>query len=319
MKLTSLFTSAILILILNSTSVFSQGCSDAGLCSFNMAEHDSTKTDEMRYTLGLSNTIGIGDEAVLINSTGFELGATYSDFGIVAKIPFTFTSGTLGQTNGLGDLTVLLSSKLYTVDDFSLSLAGGVKLATNNADLLNEDDLSMPMVYQTSNGTNDVILLLAANIDDWVISTGVQIPLNRNENTFINNSSLVDPVPVPGVSEEYYVNWINYQSSRNFKRGSDVMLKIEKYFTVQDDLKLMAGILPVYRLSESKYENYRGDDVTIMNSDGLTLNIIAGLNYKVTDKHTFGLNIGFPVVTREVRADGLTRALVANIDFKFEL
>ncbi|MEZ4725470.1 MAG: hypothetical protein R2863_12520 [Candidatus Kapaibacterium sp.] len=317
MKLTLLISTTILLLILNATSVLSQGCSDAGLCSFNMVEHDSTVTDEMHYTLGLSNTIGIGDESVLINSTGVEFGANYSDFGIVAKIPFTFTSGTLGQTNGLGDLTVLLSSKLYSEENLSLSVAGGVKIATNKADLRNEDDLSMPMVYQTSNGTNDVILLLAANIDEWVFSTGVQIPLNRNENTFIENSALVEPIT--GFSDEYYLNWKNYQSSRNFKRGSDVMLKIEKYFTIQDDLKFMAGILPVYRLVESIYEDYNGNDITIMNSDGLTLNIIAGLNYKVTEKHTFGLNIGFPVVTREIRADGLTRALVANVDFKFNL
>ena len=317
MKLTLLISTTILLLLLNATSVLSQGCSDAGLCSFNMVEHDSTVTDEMHYTLGLSNTIGIGDESVLINSTGVEFGANYSDFGIVAKIPFTFTSGTLGQTNGLGDLTVLLSSKLYSEENLSLSVAGGVKMATNKADLRNEDDLSMPMVYQTSNGTNDVIFLLAANIDDWVVSTGLQIPLNRNENSFIENSALVEPIP--GFSDEYYLNWKNYQSSKNFKRGSDVMLKIEKYFNVQNDLKLMAGILPVYRLVESIYEDYKGNDITIMNTVGLTLNIIAGLNYKVTEKHTFGLNIGFPVVTREIRADGLTRAMVANVDFKFEL
>ena len=317
MKLTLLISTTILLLLLNATSVLSQGCSDAGLCSFNMVEHDSTGTDEMHYTLGLSNTIGVGDESVLINSTGVEFGANYSDFGIVAKIPLTFASGTLGQTNGLGDLTVLLSSKLYSEENLSLSVAGGVKMATNKADLRNEDDLSMPMVYQTSNGTNDVIFLLAANIDDWVVSTGLQIPLNRNENSFIENSALVEPIP--GFSDEYYLNWKNYQSSKNFKRGSDVMLKIEKYFNVQNDLKLMAGILPVYRLVESIYEDYKVNDITIMNSDGLTLNIIAGLNYKVTEKHTFGLNIGFPVVTREIRADGLTRAMVANVDFKFEL
>ena len=304
-----------LVLSTATTVAYSQGCSDAGLCSINLSNEDST-TSESKFTFGLSNTIGIGDESVLINSTGLEIGASYSDFGIIAKIPFTFTTGTLGQTNGLGDLTFLLSSKLYSGDDIALSLAGGVKIATNNADLRNEDDFTMPMVYQTSSGTNDVILLLAASIDDWVLSTGVQIPLNRNENSFEEKSALVDLGPNP---KQYYLEWGNYQSSRNFKRGSDVMLKIEKYFTIEDDLKFMAGLLPIYRLAESVYEARNGDDIVIMNSDGLTLNIIAGLNYKVTEKHTFGLNIGFPVVTREVRADGLTRALVANIDFKFAL
>ncbi|MER3330164.1 MAG: hypothetical protein RIF34_11340, partial [Candidatus Kapaibacterium sp.] len=137
------------------------------------------------------------------------------------------------------------------------------------------------------------------------------------ENSFIENSALVEPIP--GVSDDYYMNWKNYESSRNFKRGSDVMLKIEKYFELKEDLKLMAGVLPVYRLAESIFEDRSGEDITIMNSDGLTFNIIAGLNYKVTDKHTFGLNIGFPLATREVRADGLTRALVASVDFKFNL
>jgi len=295
---------------------YSQGCSDAGLCSFNLADTDSLSSDEMRYTLGLSNTLGIGDESVLINSTGVEFGVNYSDFGVIAKIPFTFTSGTLGQTNGLGDLTLLISTKIYSTDGFGLSLAGGAKIATNDANLLNEDNLAMPMVNQTSNGTNDAIFLLAANIDSWVVSTGVQIPLNRNENTFEDRSDIVDPIPN---SSEYYSNWQNYESSRNFKRGGDVMLKIEKYFEVNEDLKLMGGVLPVYRLAESIYEDSSGNDITIMNSDGLTFNIIAGLNYEVSDRHSFGLNVGFPLMTREVRADGLTRAMVADVDFKFEL
>lgn len=305
--------SIIMLFIANST--YSQGCSDAGLCSISLSDVDST-SNENRFTFGLSNTTGVGDEAVLINSTGVEFGATYSAFGFIAKIPFTFTKGTLGQTNGLGDLSVLISSKLYSADDFGLSVVGGVKLATNNSDLKNEDERSLPMVYQTSNGTNDILLLLAANIDDWVISSGVQIPLNRNENSFEEKSEIIDPGPNP---PQYYLEWQNYQSSRNFKRGSDVMLKIEKYFAVEDDLKFMVGVLPVYRLSESIYKSYNGDDITIMNTDGLTLNIIAALSYKVTERHTFGLNFGFPVVTREVRADGLTRAFVANVDFKFAL
>lgn len=315
MNKSTLFALIVLIWASTSFDLFSQGCSDAGLCSINLSD-DKPNSEETKFTLGLNNTIGIGDESVLINSTGIEFGANYSNFGFTAKIPFTFTTGTLGQTNGLGDLTLLLSSKIYTLDSFALSIIGGVKLATNNANLLNEDELSMPMVYQTSGGTNDIILLIAANIDEWVISTGMQIPTNRNENTFEDRSALIDPLPN---TNKYYQEWQNYQSSRNFKRGSDVMLKIEKYFEVKDDLKLMAGVLPVYRLTESIYENRDGEDIKIAGTDGLTLNLIAGLSYKVTEKHTLGLNIGFPVVTREVKADGLTRALVANIDFKFAL
>lgn len=313
-SISSLFAIIITLLTYQYNSL-AQGCSDAGLCSINLNDEDTTS--KVNYYIDLFNAVGVGDESVFINSTGVEFGIKYSDFGFLAKLPYTITNGNLGQTNGFGDLTLLISSIIYSKDDLVLSLAGGVKIATNEADLRNQDNLPMPMAFQTSNGTNDIIALFSANYSNWVLSTGVQIPLDRNKNSFINKSTLVDPIP--GVFDYYYLNWSKYESSRNFKRGSDAMLKIEKYFEVNEGLKLMVGVLPVHRLSESVYEDFGGEDITIKNTNGLTLNIISSANYEIAENLSLGLNLGFPIVTRKVRADGLTRAIVANFDFKIKL
>jgi hypothetical protein len=273
---------------------------------------DSTNETSNMY-LSLSNSIGIGDNSVLINSTGVSLSYSTNDFTLSVGVPFVITSGDLGSTSGLGDVLITLGTNLYSDGDLSWNATFGGKIATNNADLKNGEGLPMPMVNQTSQGTNDMIFLTSLRSGDWQVTTGVQTPLNRNENSFTNEIVFEEFSPE---TEDYFSNRGIYESSRNFKRGSDVMLKIEKFFELNDDLKLMGGVLPVYRLENSVYENETtGNDIEIIDSDGLTVNIIGSMDYRVSDVSSFKLNLGFPVLTRTVRADGLTRAIVATISY----
>ena len=293
---------------------YSQGCSDAGLCSIDGGHGTMDSTVESSgMSVSLSNSVGIGDNSVLINSTGVSFSYSSDDFSITAGVPFVITSGDLGSTSGLGDVLLTLGTNLYSDEDISWNATFGGKIATNNADLKNENGLPMPMVNQTSMGTNDLIFLTSLKTGEWQFTTGVQTPLNRNENSFTNDIVFEEFSPE---SEDYFENRGIYEPSRKFQRGSDVMLKIEKFFDLNDDLKVMGGILPVYRLENSVYESeLTGEDVEIIDSDGLTLNIIGSMNYKVSDISSFKLNLGFPVITRTVRADGLTRAIVATISY----
>ena len=293
---------------------YSQGCSDAGLCAIDGGHSAMDSTIESSgMSVSLSNSIGIGDNSVLINSTGVSFSYSSDDFSISAGVPFVITSGDLGSTSGLGDVLITLGTHLYSDDDLSWNATFGGKIATNNADLKNENELPMPMVNQTSMGTNDLIFLTSLKTGEWQFTTGLQTPLNRNENSFTNDIVFEEFSPE---KEDYFENRGVYEPSRKFKRGSDVMLKIEKFFDLNDDLKVMGGILPVYRLENSVYESeLTGEDVEIIDSDGLTLNIIGSMNYKVSDISSFKLNLGFPVITRTVRADGLTRAIVATISY----
>ena len=57
--------------------------------------------------------------------------------------------------------------------------------------------------------------------------------------------------------------------------------------------------------------------VDIEGSDGLTLNLTADARYKLSDTWALEASFGSPLVTREARPDGLTRALVANMGLRF--
>jgi len=308
------FTFAISVMLISTQFSYSQGCSDAGLCSIDGGHSDMDNTTEQsNINLSLSNSIGIGDNSVLINSTGINVAYSADDFTLSAGVPFVITSGDLGSTSGLGDLLLTLGTNLYSDEEISWNATFGGKIATNNADLKNSDGLPMPMVNQTSQGTNDMIFLTSLRSGSWQFTTGVQTPLNRNENSFTNEIVFEEFSPE---TEDYFSNRGIYESSRKFKRGSDVMFKIEKFFDLNEDLKLMGGVLPVYRLSNSIYEERStGNDIEISDSDGLTVNIIGSMDYRVSKVSSFKLNFGFPVLTRTVRADGLTRALVATVSY----
>lgn len=307
-------TFAFSAMFLGTQLSYSQGCSDAGLCSIDGGHSDmDNATETSNINLSLSNSIGIGDNSVLINSTGINVAYSTDDFTVSAGVPFVITSGDLGSTSGLGDVLLTLGTNLYSDDDISWNATFGGKIATNNADLKNSDGLPMPMVHQTSQGTNDMIFLTSLRSGSWQVTTGVQTPMNRNENSFDNDISMIR---LTGENKEYYMNIGEYEPSHKFKRGSDVMFKLEKFFDLNEDLKLMGGVLPVYRLNNSVYEERStGNDKEISDSDGLTVNIIGSMDYRVSKVSSFKLNFGFPVLTRTVRADGLTRALVATVSY----
>jgi len=52
-------------------------------------------------------------------------------------------------------------------------------------------------------------------------------------------------------------------------------------------------------------------------SEGLTLNLTADLRYQLNSSWWLEASMGSPLVVREVRPDGLTRALVANVGLRY--
>jgi hypothetical protein len=79
------------------------------------------------------------------------------------------------------------------------------------------------------------------------------------------------------------------------------------------------SILPIYHLSNDKYSEFTGNTEVIREiegSDGLTLNLNLQSKLKL-DNSFITLNIGFPVLVRKVRPDGLTRALVLGLNYGY--
>ena len=85
---------------------------------------------------------------------------------------------------------------------------------------------------------------------------------------------------------------------------------------------MQPGVLAIYHVGKDEIleqavdpiGNLRiPDHVTVSGSQGLTLNMTLDAQYKLNDHWSLLLAYGSPVITREVRPDGLTRSLVINL------
>jgi hypothetical protein len=79
------------------------------------------------------------------------------------------------------------------------------------------------------------------------------------------------------------------------------------------------GILPIYHLANDTYISSNGSRQEIVDSKGLTVNISLFFHYALTDKSALELTLASPVKTRASRPDGLTRAFISSLDYKFSL
>jgi hypothetical protein len=197
---------------------------------------------------------------------------------------------------------------LIEFGDFNLKGTVGAKIPTGDDDLEDNAGNALPMGFQTSLGTYDMILLVTLLNNDWSFSAGYQHPFNENDNNY----------------QGYFIEEDEnrkYPSSQNLDRGADLMLRAKRSFRLNDKLNISAGIMPIFRLQESTsdYVTMNGDPGAIQSSAGLTLNIISSFNYTPTEKLSIDLNAGFPVVNRENAADGLKRAFAANLIFGYNL
>ena len=94
------------------------------------------------------------------------------------------------------------------------------------------------------------------------------------------------------------------------------MLRVERDFILHK-LKLSAGLLAIYRLQEDKIIDESGTQVALKGSDGLTLNITGSVQYDISKHSGVSFLFGAPSVVRDVRADGLTRKIVATASYQY--
>ena len=82
-----------------------------------------------------------------------------------------------------------------------------------------------------------------------------------------------------------------------------------------DKMTFTPGILPIYHLGEDEYTDI--DEVTyaIEGSDGLTLNLTFHSEISIGSDDAVELQVGFPLVVRDARPDGLTRSFVFGLGY----
>lgn len=282
------------------TSVFGQGCSDAGACSINSlnVSEDSTNT-ETKVRFGIEQSFGLGEKFTLISQT--TAGIQYQIFKstlLELRVPFIFTYGNLGQTSGVGDLIFSINQRLFRKNKTQLSLLLAGRLKSNNADFTFDGE-PLPMAYQTSLGTYDAIFGLLYAIPKWDFYVAFQHAFGQNKNGY-----LVTDTNLPA-NEKYF-------ESTQLKRGDDMYLRLRRQLSLKKEKKIILTLMSVYRLQED--EIIKNDQpVLLEGSQGLTLNLGFIWTKKINSGQTMDLMLSFPVIDRDYRADGLTRNAVVGI------
>jgi hypothetical protein len=295
------FIFTFLLLAFRSSLVYAQGCSDAGFCtigSLNPSQEDSMK---LGHKISFLFPLGIGDESVFVFTPAVQYDNQLSErWGIQVKVTANYADGNLGNAFGPSDLFL---TGIYTIKSkrkWSTSITLGTKLPMNPSNLKSEGR-SLPMQYQSSLGTIDLITGISISDNSWQFSIGWQQPLSgTNQNNFL-------PAYWQGTPEAE-----KYPPSNDFRRKGDVLLRTAYTITLKKKFSLTPGLLAIYHLEEDTYvdANISDDQISIAGSQGLTLNMtLAGL-WTLSDRLALGFSAGTPLIFRDVRPDGLTRKIV---------
>ena len=252
------------IIFFISTRVFGQGCSDAGLCSIGGLESlqnriSKTSIISFAHNIGMGEHFERGERKTIINS--FIVGGkVFLRQGTMVdmKLPYTVVTGDLATTSGIGDISISVSQQLHSSQDQSLLLTLGTRLKTNNANRT-KNGRPLPMPFQTSLGTNDLLLGLTANRRDWQFSIGYQHPFGRNKNAFLKSAW-----PDDQEAQEYF-------ESSGLKRGDDLAIRVEKRFEKQR-FDLFVGMLGLYRIEKDEIIK-EDSEIKLSRSSAPTINI----------------------------------------------
>ena len=285
-----------------SFSIRAQGCSDTGFCtvsSFKPNGIETEKTLKNQFKIGMN--YGAADNSIFVLGNYLEYNRKISDkLGIDIKLSSLLQNGNDISAFGFSDIYVNGNYKINTHSGITL----GVKIPLTDGNALQEG-LPLPMDYQSSLGTFDLLIGFAQEIKKLQLVLALQQPLTQNKNAFLASQYPIDS-PLR-----------NIQSTNNFNRGGDALLRLSYPIDLSEKLKFTPSLLSIYHLKEDKFTNLNDIEEIIVGSQGLTLNINAYLDYNLTQKSVLQLSFASPVLVRDARPDGLTRSFVLNLEYSY--
>jgi hypothetical protein len=229
------------------------------------------------------------------------------------KLPYQAVKGNFGSTSGMSDISVCLTRNAGRWGSFDVNISLGGKIPSNDADL--KDDvhgLPLPMYYQTSLGSYDLVAGMSAINRNWLFATGIQHPLNKNKNHFTWLPWI--PVYQNGEGADYVSS---YDGAYKLKRGTDIMLRLERNFRFSR-INFTAGVLPIYRITKDEVSvASTGERVKPDGTTGLALSVIATAGYSFNIQSGIKLLYGRKITQRDFNPDGLTRHDVMTVSYYY--
>lgn len=304
--------------------VSAQGCSDAGVCTAGpmgaiAATADSSEADESNHFARLSYTYAIGEQGVVIMQVQPEISwGLVNRLALQVKLPYVSASGNLGGNSGVGDLIATLNYAVIKNRNRNLTVVAGMRLPTGRFKparieqaTFGNDARPLPVPYQVGLGTTDLLLGAQYRHGRWTGTLAYQHVLKQdNQSVFIHRLWA-------GVPEAR-----GYFESFALERANDAVARIQYAIPIKR-FTLQPGLLGIYHLGRDSRMEEVGDEIDwgiqrterreITGSDGLTLNLTADARFRLNDAWALEASFGSPVIVREARPDGLTRAMVINL------
>jgi hypothetical protein len=290
-----------------------QGCSDAGVCTAGPIGEVTTASDSsttsFRHFARLTFSFAAGEQGTTILQAVPEvsIGAT-ERLSFQLKVPYITVSGDLGNTSGLGDPVLTGAYIFHRTEKERLEGVLGVKVNSGDANT-QANNLPLPMPYQTSLGTTDLLFGLTYRKSRFSGAVAYQHVLTQNNKNGFFRSAWAGSTDSTAAA--------SYFGSLVLVRASDAVVRAQYALTV-GDLILQPGLLGILHLGKDTQLNFAdlSQRVAIDGSDGLTLNLTVDARYKLSDRWAIEAAFGSPLVVREVRPDGLTRSMVVNLGLR---
>lgn len=307
----------ILTCLISFFQLFGQGCSDAGFCTMGAMKPDQPfnkkvpiklRSMEVSFYRGTTTLTPVVYVATADMSFNVIDNKTFAQ----VKLPYQAVKGNFGNTSGMGDISLCLTRNIRSTPEYDISISLGAKIPTNNSNLKDDRfELALPMYYQISLGTYDAIAGISFINRKWLFATGIQHPFNRNGNEF--RWSEWEPVYQNGEGVDYVRS---YAKPYKLKRGTDVMLRVERNFRFSR-FNFSAGLLPIFRITRDEIEDPAGtgNRVRLAGTTGMALSGIITAGYSFNVKTGIRLLLGHKITQREVNPDGLTRNAVATLSY----
>jgi hypothetical protein len=286
---------------------YAQGSSDPGLSTVGAMRSGAGVVivddvmENHKAQLSVGHTFAEGERGTNINIPTLEgripvLDHGYFDF----KLPIYAAKGELASVAGLGDASVTYTHHWYNLEQFSFQATGGFKLGMGNSTITDGSGRPLPMTYQSSLGTTD--LMIGANVM-WkkyvTLAAGYQQPIIRyTENDYLRMSP----------ANELSYSTVDYPLSRKLYRNGDVMMRLEGHYS-GERAGISAGPWAIYHLANDLYQDETGRWRELNGSEGFTLNVAgnAYIRWGRLGEWKFDVTAALPVVKRDIAPDGLTR------------
>lgn len=271
-----------------------QGCSDAGFCTMDNLQVQQVDSLLQKNAIKFGVNLGQADNDVSVFGSYVEYHRILSKVvDIDLKLNFLSQSANSFSSSALSDIYLVSNYKLNDKTKGTI----GLKVPLTNGNL-KDNGFSLPMDFQPSLGTLDLIVGASIRVNEFSFVLAFQQPLTQNENEFF----------APVGSE--------FITTNKFKRAGDVLFRATYLLKIGDKFSVSPSLLPIYHLKNDKFTDAFDVEREIKGSDGLTLNGNVYLNYKLNTTSALELSFGTPFEVRDVRPDGLTRSFVANLEYK---